>query len=97
MWREPHNLRLQDSLGLELARAARSYSRHLIELGNLHRLPWMKQLLRLHLLVDCLVLLGQAKQIFVQLLAIQNGLVDLRRTRRHLSVQEASTAVSLDG
>jgi hypothetical protein len=96
MWREPHNLWLQDGLGLELAGTARSYSRHLIELGNLHRLPWVKLLLH-QMLFDCLLILRQAKQIFVQLLAIQYTLVDFRGTRRYVSVQEPSTSMSLDG
>jgi|TARA_B110000285_G_C15063610_1_gene583780 hypothetical protein len=96
MWREPHNLWLQDGLGLELAGTARSHSRHLIELGDLHRLPRVKLLL-LQSLFDCLLILRQAKQIFIQLLTIQYTLVDFRRTRGHVSVQEPSTSMSLDG
>ena len=96
MWREPHNLWLQDGLGLELAGTARSHSGHLIELGNLYRLPWMKLLL-LQLLFDGLFMLRQAKQIFVKLLTIQYTLADFRRTRGHVSVQEPSTSMSLDG
>ena len=103
MWREPHNLWLQDGLGLELAGTARSHSGHLVELGNLHRLPRMKLLL-LQLLFDGLFMLRQAKQIFVKLLiikslviTIQYTLADFRRTRGHVSVQEPSTSMSLDG
>jgi hypothetical protein len=103
MWREPHDLWLQDGLGLELAGTARSHSRHLVELGNLHRLPRMKLLL-LQLLFDGLFLLRQVKQIFVKLLiinslviTIQYALADFRRTRGHVSVQEPSTSMSLDG
>lgn len=96
MWRKPHNLWLQDGLGLELAGTARSHSRHLIELGNLHRLPRVKLLL-LQLLSHCLLILRQVIQIFVQLLTIQYNLVDLRKTSGHVSVQEPSTSMSLDG